>query len=100
MTKTYQVTFWETAGRAGHVNTMLTEMVQILHVKAGTADTRLDFNGVLTKRYKIIRCWSEYFECKAPMGGLETSTRWIVKHDLVVSLHRATALQKQRSEKE
>jgi len=36
--------FWERVGHTGHVNTMRTERVQILHVKADTADTRLVFN--------------------------------------------------------
>jgi len=40
VTKTNQVMFWETAGRAERVNTKRTERVQILHVKTGTTDTR------------------------------------------------------------
>lgn len=35
----------------GRVSTMRTGSVQILHVKAGTADPRLVFNGDLTKHH-------------------------------------------------
>lgn len=43
--------FWETAVHAGRVNTVRTERAQILRVKARTTDTRLVFNGVLTKHH-------------------------------------------------